>query len=107
MTIYQALAATGAVRFRPNGRIAAVDGVVVTGNIDAIVRLNGRRIPESRLNLPVQRGDTIGLELVVRGAGIPREDEEFEADTQRTDEIESNYELIEQNAEEVNVNQEG
>ncbi|WP_090639073.1 hypothetical protein [Paenibacillus sp. UNC496MF] len=72
MNVGQALASTRIVRFANNGRIIAVDGVVIAGNVEVIVRLNGRPIPQTLLFLPVRAGDFVGLELFVRG---PRADE--------------------------------
>ncbi|MFD1954938.1 hypothetical protein ACFSL6_12365 [Paenibacillus thailandensis] len=61
----EALARTGAVRFGPGGRIAAVAGIpVVSGDTGFILRLNGRQIPAALLSFPLQANDTVELELV-------------------------------------------
>ena len=72
MSIGQTLAASGVVRFSPNGRIVFVNGVAIGGPVNVIVRLNGRPIPQTLLTFPVQSGDTVELELIVTG---PRVDE--------------------------------
>ncbi|WP_188996615.1 hypothetical protein [Paenibacillus nasutitermitis] len=74
MSVYQALAATGVVQFNRNGQIAFVNGVAVAGDVGTIVSLNGRRIPPSLFYLPVQAGDSVGLDLILTGSGtvIPR-----------------------------------
>ncbi|WP_274648929.1 hypothetical protein [Paenibacillus humicola] len=99
ITIYQALAATGVVRFGFGGRIVAVDGVFITGNIDVILRLNGRRIPQTFLFYPLQPRDTVSLELVVRGPGFPREDEfeDMAAEQQFQDSFEYHPDAQQQN----------
>ncbi|NBC73172.1 hypothetical protein GT003_29780 [Paenibacillus sacheonensis] len=66
MSVGQALISTGVVRISNNGRIISVSGVAVTGSVEAILRLNGRPIPHTLLNLPIQNGDSVGLELIVR-----------------------------------------
>lgn len=76
MNVAQALASTGVVRINNNGRIISVNGVVVAGSTDTILRLNGRRIPESLIFIPIQSGDTVGLELFVGPIGTPRNDED-------------------------------
>lgn len=63
LTIYQALAETGAVRFNNSGQIVSVSGVSVIGNVDYLLRLNGRQIPSTLLNFPVQPNDAVALEL--------------------------------------------
>ncbi|MBP3967405.1 hypothetical protein [Paenibacillus lignilyticus] len=98
MTLAQALAGTGVVRFGNNGRIISVNGVATVGSVDTILRLNGRRIPESLLYLPVQFNDTVGLELTVSPFGGPRGDDEHFG--LHPDQIENNYEqlkLLEEN----------
>ncbi|MGM0883587.1 MAG: hypothetical protein ACQEXQ_21450 [Bacillota bacterium] len=64
LTIYQALAGTGVVRFTFNGQIASVSGVPIGGNISYQLQLNGRVIPPSLLNYPVQRNDSVTLQLI-------------------------------------------
>lgn len=76
MNIAQALSSTGVVRINNNGRIVSVNGVVITGSVDTILRLNGRRIPESLLYFPVQSGESVGLELFVGPIGTPRNDDD-------------------------------
>lgn len=66
MNIGQALASTGVVRFNVNGRIISVNGIVIAGNVEVILRLNGRPIPQTLLNLPIQSRDVVGLEVFVR-----------------------------------------
>ncbi|WP_171056460.1 hypothetical protein [Paenibacillus sinopodophylli] len=64
LTIYQALAETGAVRFNFNGQIISVSGVPIGGNISYQLQLNGRVIPASLLSFPVQRNDSVALVLI-------------------------------------------
>ncbi|MFC4098588.1 hypothetical protein [Paenibacillus xanthanilyticus] len=74
-TVYQALAATGAVRFGPSGRIVAVGGVSTGEGVLVQLLLNGRRIPQSLLSFPVQAGDAVAVQLYLGGPGsLPRED---------------------------------
>ncbi|MBB3112627.1 hypothetical protein FHS18_004728 [Paenibacillus phyllosphaerae] len=74
ITIYQALASTGNVRFGPSGQVIAVDGVAIGGGVNYALLLNGRRIPHSLINFPLQPNDVVALELFLSGVG-PREDE--------------------------------
>lgn len=64
MSIRDSLAATGVVRFSFNGQIASVSGIPIGGPIQYILRLNGRVLPQTLLTFPVQRFDTVSLELV-------------------------------------------
>jgi len=83
MAIYQALAATGAVRFNFRGQIISVSGVPIGRNISYRLQLNGRSIPTSLLNFPVQRFDTVALELIYNP--FFREDE-AESEAEETNE---------------------
>ena len=89
MSVAQALAATGVVRFDNNGFIIAVNGIPVTGNVNVIVRLNGSQIPQTLLTFPVQNNDTVGLDLVITGPRS-RESETL----QLLGQVENNYELL-------------
>ncbi|MGO4548659.1 hypothetical protein AB4Z29_28105 [Paenibacillus sp. 2TAB23] len=64
LTIYQALAETGAVRFNFNGQIVSVSGVPIGGRTTYQLQLNGRVIPASLLSFPVQRNDSVALVLI-------------------------------------------
>ncbi len=95
MSIGQALALTGVVRFSNNGRIISVNGVFIAGNVDTILRLNGRPIPQTLLYLPVHRGDVVGLQLVVTG---PRGEEEYAP--LLAEQVENNFEQLQRLEEE-------
>ncbi|WP_200930722.1 hypothetical protein, partial [Bacillus sp. FJAT-28004] len=73
LTIYQALAETGVVRFSFNGQITSVSGVPIGGNTSYRLVLNGREIPASFLSFPLQRYDSVALELFL--SPVLREDE--------------------------------
>ncbi|WP_424767040.1 hypothetical protein [Paenibacillus sp. sgz302251] len=73
LSIYQALAATGVVRFNWNGQIISVSGIPIGANISYQLQLNGRIIPPSLLSFPVQRNDAVTLQLIYNP--FPREDE--------------------------------
>ncbi|MFB9325784.1 hypothetical protein ACFFSY_07575 [Paenibacillus aurantiacus] len=73
-TIYQALAATGSVRFGPGGRIVSVGGVSIGGGVLVQLLLNGQRIPQSLLSFPVHAGDVVAVQLFLAGTGQQRED---------------------------------
>ncbi|WP_187768106.1 hypothetical protein [Paenibacillus sp. PL91] len=73
LSIYQALAETGVVRFNFNGQIVSVSGIPIGGNISYRLLLNGRIIPATLLNFPVQRNDSVALELIFRP--FPREED--------------------------------
>ncbi|MEV5029376.1 hypothetical protein [Paenibacillus sp. LPE1-1-1.1] len=80
LTIYQALAETGVVRFNFNGQIISVSGIPIGGNISYQLQLNGRVIPASLLNFPLQRNDSVALQLFYNP--FPREDgDEFADET--------------------------
>ncbi|MCF2941139.1 hypothetical protein L1N85_22465, partial [Paenibacillus alkaliterrae] len=64
MTIYLALAGTGVVRFNQYGQIISVSGIPVGGNIRYQLLLNGLIIPSTLFNFPVQRYDSVALELI-------------------------------------------
>lgn len=64
MSIRDSLAATGVVRFSFNGQIASVSGIPIGGPIQYILRLNGRVLPQTLLTFPVQRFDTVSIELI-------------------------------------------
>lgn len=83
MAIYQALAETGVVRFNFNGQIISVSGVPIGGNISYRLQLNGRSIPASLLNFPVQRYDSVALELIYNP--FYREDEAEAEETNEYD----------------------
>ncbi|MGO4109548.1 hypothetical protein [Paenibacillus sp. YAF4_2] len=78
MTIRNALQATGVVRFGFNGQIASVSGIPLGGPIQALLRLNGRVIPQNFLNAQVQRFDTVSLELIFNLTG--RSEDELSQD---------------------------
>ncbi|MBD2847842.1 hypothetical protein IDH44_21825 [Paenibacillus sp. IB182496] len=64
LTVAEALAFTGAVRFGPSGNIVSVGGVFVGGNqVPYALRLNGRTVPLSLLYAPLQPGDTVEIQL--------------------------------------------
>jgi hypothetical protein len=63
MTIRQVLGSTGLVYFGPDGLNRNVAGIPIYGNTEIRVRFNGRVIPQTLLNAPVQPGSFIGLEL--------------------------------------------
>ncbi|SFF01693.1 hypothetical protein SAMN04487969_111132 [Paenibacillus algorifonticola] len=69
LTIYQALLETGVVRFSFNGRITSISGIPIGGNISYLLRLNGRVIPPTLLNFPLQRNDAVALELIYSPSG--------------------------------------
>ncbi|WP_216364919.1 hypothetical protein [Paenibacillus sp. BIHB 4019] len=69
MTIYQALLETGVVRFGFNGQITSISGIPIGGNISYLLRLNGRVIPSTLLNFPLQRNDAVALELIYSPSG--------------------------------------
>ncbi|MFC3252619.1 hypothetical protein ACFOLF_14855 [Paenibacillus sepulcri] len=96
MTVYQALAGTGVVRFNNFGQIIFVSGIAIVGDIGTILRLNGRLIAESQLYLPIQSGDTVGLELILTGAGavIPRSIQDAGTALPYNLQLENNYDLI-------------
>ncbi|MGO4694628.1 hypothetical protein AB4Z50_10135, partial [Paenibacillus sp. 2TAB26] len=73
LTIYQALAETGVVSFSFNGQINSVSGVPIGGNTSYQLILNGRVIPASLLSFPLQRNDSVALELFL--SPVLREDE--------------------------------
>ncbi|GLX70212.1 hypothetical protein MU1_45580 [Paenibacillus glycanilyticus] len=75
MSIRGALAATGVVRFSFNGQIASVSGIPIGGPIQSILRLNGRVIPQTLLTFPVQRFDTVAIDLTFNITGRSEEDE--------------------------------
>ncbi|MFD2115368.1 hypothetical protein ACFSTH_09730 [Paenibacillus yanchengensis] len=64
MSIYDALASTGIVAFTNNYQIAAIAGIPIGGTITYQLSLNGRVIPTTMLNYPVNAYDTIELRLV-------------------------------------------
>ncbi|WP_127571754.1 hypothetical protein [Paenibacillus xylaniclasticus] len=66
ITIAQALRATGAVTISFNGQITSVRGIPITDGITYTLRINGRPIPSTLLNTPLQRGDNLELELHLR-----------------------------------------
>lgn len=76
MSIRDSLALTGVVRFSFNGQIASVSGIPIGGPIQCVLRLNGRIIPQTLLTFPVQRFDTVAVELFFNVTG--RSDEEDE-----------------------------
>jgi hypothetical protein len=73
LSIYQALAETGVVRFNFNGQIVSVSGIPIGGNISYRLLLNGRIIPATLLSFPVHRNDSVALELIFRP--FPREED--------------------------------
>ncbi|MFX3631313.1 MAG: hypothetical protein ACE3L7_18615 [Candidatus Pristimantibacillus sp.] len=75
ITIYQALAQTGVIRFTFNGQISSVNGIPIGGPISYILRLNGRVIPSTLLNFPLQRNDTVQLELIFSPSSRPEDDQ--------------------------------
>jgi hypothetical protein len=64
LSIYQALAETGVVRFNFNGQIVSVSNVPIRGNTSYRLLLNGRIIPSTLLSFPVQRNDSVAIELI-------------------------------------------
>ncbi|WP_176587506.1 hypothetical protein, partial [Paenibacillus kobensis] len=66
MTIAQALRSTGAVTINFNGQITSVGGIPITDGITYTLILNGRPIPSTLVNAPLQRGDSVELELQFR-----------------------------------------
>ncbi|MDQ0063153.1 hypothetical protein [Paenibacillus harenae] len=76
ISIYWALAQTGAVQFTPNGFIYAVNGIRIGGRVSYRLRLNGRVIPSTLLNFPLQPYDAVGIDLIY--TPFLREDEEQE-----------------------------
>ncbi|OBZ10969.1 hypothetical protein [Bacillus sp. FJAT-26390] len=88
LSIYQALAETGVVRFNFNGQIVSVSGIPISGNISYRLLLNGRIIPATLLSFPVQRNDSIALELVYNGL-LREEDNEAEWPDQSDESIPS------------------
>ncbi|TCM95739.1 hypothetical protein EV294_106107 [Paenibacillus sp. BK033] len=83
MSIRDSLAATGVVRFSFNGQIASVSGIPIGGPIQFVLRLNGRVIPQTLLTFPVQRFDTVAIELFFSVTG--RADEEDKLQQELTD----------------------
>jgi len=73
LTIYHALAETGVVSFSFNGQISSVSGVPIGGNTSYQLVLNGRVIPASMLSFPLQRNDSVALELFL--SPVLREEE--------------------------------
>jgi hypothetical protein len=103
ISIYQALVSTGNVRFGFNGRIVAVNGVIIADGIDTILRLNGRFIPESLIYLPLQIRDTVSLDIILIGREtvIPR-NEADDANAFLQEHVVNNYDLLQQQPEEDN-----
>jgi len=66
MTIAQALRSTGAATISFNGQITSVGGIPMTGGITYTLVLNGRPIPSTLMNAPLQRGDSVELQLQFR-----------------------------------------
>lgn len=63
LTIGDALAGSGAVGVGAGGQIVAVGGIPIGSGIGYQLRYNGRVIPGTMLQFPVQPADTISLEL--------------------------------------------
>ncbi|WP_036720075.1 hypothetical protein, partial [Paenibacillus harenae] len=74
LTIYHALAETRVVRFNVYGQITSVSGIPIGGNISYRLLLNGRIIPATLLSFPVQRNNSVALELIY--SHFTREDEQ-------------------------------
>jgi hypothetical protein len=51
------------VGFSPAGQIVSVGGVPVGGDIGYQIKLNGRVVPSTLLNFPIQPSDTAAVEL--------------------------------------------
>lgn len=66
ITIAQALQNTGVVRIGPGGQILSVGGIPITDGITFALTLNGRPIPSTLLNAPLQPGDSVELQLFFR-----------------------------------------
>ncbi|MUT68856.1 hypothetical protein [Paenibacillus sp. NEAU-GSW1] len=75
MTIAQALAETGVIRFTFSGQIASVSGIPIGGPIQYTLRLNGRVIPFTLLSFPLQRNDSVTLELHFLPSGRPEDEQ--------------------------------
>ncbi|MFF2093241.1 hypothetical protein [Paenibacillus sp. NPDC058174] len=75
LSIFQALAATGVVQFSFNGDIESVSGIPIGGPIGYVLRLNGRIIPTTLLNFPLQLNDSVTLELQYAPSGRPDDEE--------------------------------
>ncbi|GGG78004.1 hypothetical protein [Paenibacillus radicis (ex Gao et al. 2016)] len=75
LSIFQALSATGVVQFSFNGQIESVSGIPIGGPIGYILRLNGRIIPTTLLNFPLQLNDSVTLELQYAPSGRPDDEE--------------------------------
>ncbi|WP_052350664.1 hypothetical protein [Paenibacillus gorillae] len=75
LSIFQALAATGVVQFSFNGEIESVSGIPIGGPIGYVLRLNGRIIPATLLNFPLQLNDSVTLELQYAPSGRPDDEE--------------------------------
>ncbi|MWC29969.1 hypothetical protein GON22_17895 [Paenibacillus sp. MMS18-CY102] len=52
-----------------NGQITSVSGIPIVDGVHYNLLLNGRQIPSTLLNAPLQRGDTVALELFFRPGG--------------------------------------
>ncbi|GMK39523.1 hypothetical protein PCCS19_25770 [Paenibacillus sp. CCS19] len=74
ITIAQALRNTGVVVIGFNGQIISVGGIPITDGITFVLSLNGRPIPSTLLNAPLQPGDSLELQLFFRPL---RDDEEY------------------------------
>jgi|GEM_PF-5210960 len=64
LTISQALAATQAVRFYHNGQIAGLFQLPIGSDVSYRLTINGRIIPSTLLNFPIQPNDRIELTLL-------------------------------------------
>lgn len=82
LTISQALASTGAIRFNDSGQIAGFYDIPIGGDIDCELALNSRSIPSTLLSFPIQPDDFVSLTLVYnpapRIASVQDEDDDID-----------------------------
>ncbi|WP_050794354.1 hypothetical protein [Paenibacillus curdlanolyticus] len=91
ITIANALRSTGVVTIGPGGQIISVSGIPIVDGVHFNLLLNGRQIPSTLLNAPLQRGDTVALELFFRPGGRSQGDVGSEEEPQLQYVEERNY----------------
>lgn len=64
LTIFDALSSTGVIQLSPSGQILLVSGVAIGGNVNYVIRLNGRNISTNMLNYNLQPNDQISVDLI-------------------------------------------